>query len=176
MSYHAHDVKMPRQSPTFAFVSPSNLLLLSCRYPVRSLLEENGIEARGKLDTFPDLGEPQAIANLMSLHREKDRSGGGTNTALVPGSTVVSLDGKELSFQLRTEIEVQKPELLMEQYGVPSLIRITQAKATLKSNDGNLMIVFGSALERDFNGPDGQAIMEAVQSFQAFDLSTTLKA
>jgi hypothetical protein len=143
-----------------------------CRYPVRLLLEENGIEAKGSLDTFPALGEPQAIATLINMHRERDRPGGGSNTAIVPDSLMVTSDGKDLMFKLKTVIDVQKPELLLEQYGVSQLFRITAAKATLRSNDGNLMAVFGSALELDFNGPDGLAIMETVNSFQVPDQST----
>jgi hypothetical protein len=76
-----------------------------------------------------------------------------------------------LNFQLRTEIEVQKPELLMEQYGVSELFRITSAKASLQSNDGNLMAVFASALEQDYKGPDGIALQETVDSFIALDQS-----
>jgi hypothetical protein len=143
------------------------------RYPTRLLLEDNGIEAKGRLDTFPDLGQPQAIANLISLYREKDRSG-GSKTTLVPDSLMVTDDGKDLMFQLTTEIDVQKPELLMEQYGVSKLVRITDAKASLRSNDGNLMIVFGSALETEYNGPDGQAILETVRSFLALDQSAAM--
>ena len=83
-------------------------------------------------------------------------------------SVKVSPDGKELSFKLTTEIEVQKPELLLEQYGVSKLFRITVAKATLNSNDGNIMAVFASALEQDFNnGVDGPALQESVDSFVA---------
>ncbi|GKZ01168.1 hypothetical protein MPSEU_001068200 [Mayamaea pseudoterrestris] len=144
------------------------------RYPVRLLLEDNGIEANGKLDTFPDLGEPQAVANLISLYREKDRSGGGSKTILVPDSLMVTADGKDLTFQLKTDIDVQKPELLLEQYGVSRLIRVTVAKATLRANDGNLLIAFGSALETDYNGPDGQAIQATINSFQATDQSAAI--
>lgn len=82
---------------------------------------------------------------------------------------MVSPDGKELSFRLKTEIEVQKPELLMEEFGVKELYRVTSAKASLRSNDGNLMAVFASALERDFNGPDGVALEDSVKSFTVSD-------
>lgn len=135
------------------------------------MLADNGIDAGGKLDTFPAIAEPQAIAKLISLYRERERSGGGSSTELVPGSITVSDDGKDLNFQLKTELEVQKPELLMEQYGVSKLIRITVVKATLRSNDGNLMAAFGSALEKDFNGPDGALLTDAIRSFQAKDQS-----
>ena len=78
----------------------------------------------------------------------------------------ISPDGKELTFRLKTEIEVQKPELLLEQYGVSRLFRITLAKASLNSDDGNIMAVFASALEKDFtNGVDGPALEETVKSF-----------
>jgi len=135
------------------------------RYPTRVLLEENGIEATGDLSTFPAIGDPRAVATLLILRREKDTQKQGTK---VLDDVVVSEDGKELTFRLKTEIEVQKPELLLEQYGVSQLFRITVGKATLNSNDGNIMAVFASALEKDFaNGIDGPALEETVSSFVA---------
>jgi hypothetical protein len=152
-------------------------LLLVCinRFPTRLLLEENGIEATGSLSTFPALGEPSAVANLINLRREREKPG-MSSTQLVQGSISVSPDGKDLMFKLKTEIDVQKPELLMEQSGINQLFRITSAKASLRANDGNIMAVFASALEQDFNGPDGEALQEAVSSFQALDQSTVVAA
>lgn len=135
-------------------------------YPIRVLLEENGIQATGNLQTFPDIGEASAIANLITLRRDKDKPGQTSNTRIIPDSLYISQDGQELQFKLRNEIEVQKPELLQETYGVSQLFRITTAKATLRSNDGNLMAIFASALEKDYMGPDGVALQEAVNSFQ----------
>jgi hypothetical protein len=134
------------------------------------LLEENGIEATGLLSTFPALGEASAVANLINLRRERDRPG-MSSTALVPGSVFVSSDGKDLMFELKSQIDVQKPELLMEQIGLDALFRITLCKASLRSNDGNMMAVFASALQQDFNGPDGVALQEAVDTFVAIDQS-----
>jgi hypothetical protein len=139
-------------------------------FPTRVLLEENGIEAIGSLSTFPDLGEPAAIANLLNMRREKDKPG-MSNTQIIPGSLFISPDGKVLRFKLKLEIDVQKPELLMEEFGISELFRITTVKATLRSNDGNLMAVFASALEQDFMGPDGVALQESVNSFEATDRS-----
>ena len=136
------------------------------RFPTNVLLEENGIEATGSLKTFPDLGDSAAIANLINMRRDRGSSK-TSNTELVPESLKLSNDGQDLFFALRTEIEVQKPELLMEQYGVSQLFRITTAKATLRSADGNMMAVFASALERDFQGADGKALQESVDSFVA---------
>lgn len=136
---------------------------LDCRFPTRVLLEEFGIEPTGDLSTFPALGEPSAVASLLVLRREKETQNQGTKSLT---DVKVSPDGKELTFRLRTEIDVQRPELLMEQFGVSQLIRITVAKATLNSNDGNMMAVFASALEKDFtNGVDGPALEETVRSF-----------
>lgn len=115
------------------------------RFPTKKLLEENGIEATGDLSTFPQLGEPAAVAGLINARRDRDNI---ANTKIIPDSLYVTSDGKELSFKLRTEIEVQRPELLLEQYGTSELFRVTVAKATLRSNDGNIMAVFASALER----------------------------
>jgi hypothetical protein len=100
------------------------------------LLAENGIQTTGDLTTFPSLGDASAIANLIVVRREKETQNLGTRKL---ENVSVSPDGKELSFRLRTEIDVQKPELLMEQYGISQLFRITVAKATLNSSDGNLM-------------------------------------
>jgi len=129
------------------------------------LLEENGIEATGKLGTFPDLGEPTAIANLINLRREKDKPG-MSNSVILSDSVRVSSDGKELRFKIKAQIDVQKPELLMEQLGVDQLFRVTLAKASLRASDGNILAVFASALDTDFNGPDGVALQEAIDSFQ----------
>jgi len=144
-------------------------------FPVRVLLEEFGIQATGSLSTIPDIGEPTAVANLIALRRDKDRPGGGaSSTKILPNSVSVSPDGKELSFQLKTEVAVQKPELLLEQYGVSELYRITAAKASLQSNNGNMMAIFASALETDWKGPDGAALLETVNSFRALDQSNVV--
>ena len=103
---------------------------------MKVLLEENGIEATGDLGTFPALGEPAAIANLIVARREKDSAQSGLRQLQ---DVSVSPDGKDLTFRLRTEIEVQKPELLLDEFGVSELFRITTAKASLSSADGNLM-------------------------------------
>lgn len=135
------------------------------RFPVRVLLEENGIDASGDLSSFKNIGEPKAIASLLIIRREKETQ---NQLSKVLDDVQISPDGKELTFRLRTEIEVQKPELLMEQMGVSQLFRVTLAKASLNSNDGNLMAVFASALEQDFNnGLDGPALQDTVSSFVA---------
>ncbi|KAL7571520.1 hypothetical protein ACA910_020939 [Epithemia clementina (nom. ined.)] len=139
------------------------------RFPVRRLLEENGIEATGNLSTFPDIGEPSVVAALIAQRRENDKTG-SVNNVLDPSSVRLSPDGKEITFRLKTEIPVQRPELLMEQYGVDRLFRVTLAKASLNANDGNLLAVFASALETDFNhSPDGKALQHAVDSFHVMD-------
>ena len=144
-------------------------------FPTSVLLEEAGIEATGDLSTFPKLGEPAAIANLINLRREKDKPG-SMKTMILPDSLAISEDGLELYFTLKTEIDVQKPELLMETYGVNQLFRVTAAKASLASRDGNIMAVFASALEQDFNGPDGEALRNAVSSFTVVNQSSKVPA
>ena len=136
------------------------------RFPTRVLLEENGIEATGSLATIPDIGEAAAVANLITIRRDRDKPG-ISNTMIVPDSIVLSADGKELSFVLRTEVDVEKPDLLLEQTGVSELFRITAAKASLRSNDGNMLAIFASALEADWKGADGTALQETVNSFRA---------
>jgi hypothetical protein len=129
------------------------------------LLEENGIDSSGDLSTFAKIGAAKAVATLLILRRENETKNLGVK---VLDDAQISPDGKELTFRLRTEIDVQKPELLMEEIGVSQLFRITLAKATLNSNDGNIMAVFASALEIDFaNGVDGPALEDTVKSFVA---------
>lgn len=143
------------------------------RFPARVLLEENGIDGSGDLSTFTKIGLPMAIANLLVLRRERDKPG-QSNTQIVDAQ--ISENGKLLSFQLRAEIDVQKPELLMEEFGIDRLFRITVAKASLESNDGQILAVFASALEQDYQGPDGQALRDAVESFVALDQSVKTAA
>lgn len=135
------------------------------RYPVQVLLAENGISPTGDLTSFPALGDASVIASLIVARREKDSINQGTRKI---ENLSVSPEGKQLTFRLRTEIEVQKPELLMEQFGVSQLFRITVAKASLEAADGNILVIFASALEQDFNnGIDGPALEESVNSFVA---------
>jgi len=140
------------------------------RFPTFALLADEGITPIGDLGTFPSIGDPIAVANLIALRRDKDKPG-QARTAILPNSVSVSEDGKSLFFKLTTDIDVQKPELLLEQTGVSELIRITLAKATLTSADGQMMAVFASALQQDFDGVDGVALKDAVASFVAVDQS-----
>lgn len=142
------------------------------RFPTRVLLEENGIAATGDLSTVTALGNPAIVATLVNKRREKDKPGGGANTILLRETLQLSADKKELIFELKNEIDVQKPELLLEQEGISQLFRRTVAKLSLNSNDGNIMAVFASALEQDFEGPDGIALQETVRSFNVIDRST----
>jgi hypothetical protein len=165
-------VVSPHLYTTLTTDACQNLSLLFS-FPTRVLLEENGIQATGSLSTIPDLGEASAVATLIILRRERDKPGQST-TELVKDSLYVSSDGKDLLFKLKTDIDVQKPELLMEQTGMSTLARITYAKVSLRSNDGNIMAVFASALEQDFNGPDGVALQDAVTTFTAIDQSAII--
>jgi hypothetical protein len=140
------------------------------RFPTFALLADEGITPIGDLGTFPSIGDPTAVANLIALRRDKDKPG-QARTLIMPKSVSVSEDGKSLFFKLTTDIDVQKPDLLLEQTGVSELIRITLAKATLTSADGQMMAVFASALQQDFDGDDGVALNDAVASFVAMDQS-----
>ncbi len=140
------------------------------RFPTRVLLEENGVEATGDLTTFPAIGDARAVAELIVSRREREAQQQRGNRVL--DMVQVTPNGKELTFRLTTEIDVQKPDLLLEQYGVSRLFRVTVAKATLDSNDGNIMAVFASALEQDFdNGVDGPALEDTVKSFRAISMA-----
>jgi len=143
------------------------------RFPVTSLLQLAGVKPSGDLTTFPSLGDSTAIATLIALRRDKDKPG-QSKANLVPGSVTLSPDGRSLYFQLSTEVDVQKPDLLMEQTGVGEIVRITMAKATLGSGDGQMMAVFASGLKQDLqsNGAlsgDGIALKESVESFRAVE-------
>jgi len=143
------------------------------RFPVQNLLEDEGYNPTGDLSTFTSIGDPTAIATLLLRRREKDKPGTQGPALLNSDSVALSSDGKTLTFSLRQEINVQKPELLLEQEGISELFRTTLAKATLTSNDGQMMAVFASALDQDFAGPDGVALRKSVESFLATDQSAT---
>eukprot|EP00970_Alexandrium_tamarense_P008518 scaffold1625_cov192-Alexandrium_tamarense.AAC.37 len=143
------------------------------RFPTRAMLEDEGYQPSGDLTTFTSIGDPTAIATLLLRRREKDKPG-TQNTALLDKDSVsLSTDGTTLTFSLRQQINVEKPELLMEEMGVSELFRTTLCKATLASNDGQMMAVFASALDQDYAGPDGAALRKAVDSFTATDQSAS---
>lgn len=141
------------------------------RFPVRNLLEEEGYQADGDLSTFSSIGDPAAIAQLILRRREKDKPGTQNLSQLDRDSVKLSSDGSTMTFSFRQEINVVKPDLLMEEIGQSELFRTTVAKATLASNDGELMAVFASALDQDFAGPDGVALKKSVDSFLATNQS-----
>lgn len=138
------------------------------RFPITALLQTVGVTPIGDLSTFTSIGKPTAIASLIALRRDRDRPG-QSRTILLPDSVSLSPDEKTLYFQLSTEVDVQKPELLMEQTGVGEIVRMTLAKATLTSADGQMMAVFASALKQDLVGSDGVALKEVVDSFVAME-------
>lgn len=138
------------------------------RFPTDILLLDNGIEPSGTLASITDIGNPTAVAKLLALKRDREKDG-AMNTKVVSDSIVMSDDKNELTFILRTQIDVQRPELLMEQTGVSELYRVTAAKASLQAGDGLMMVVYASALETDWKGPDGEALREAVKSFKVLN-------
>lgn len=142
------------------------------RFPVKAMLEDEGYQPTGDLSTITNLGDPVAVATLLIRRREKDKPGIQNTAVLDRNSVVVSPDAKTMTFSFRQQINVQKPELLMEEMGVSELYRTTVAKATLSSNDGQMMAAFASALDQDFQGPDGVALQKAIDSFMATDQST----
>lgn len=142
------------------------------RFPVKAMLEDEGYQPTGDLSTITSLGDPVAVATLLIRRREKDKPGTQNNAVLDRNSVVVSPDAKSMMFSFRQEINVQKPELLMEEMGVSELFRTTVGKATLSSNDGQMMAAFASALDQDFKGPDGVALQKAIDSFVATDQGT----
>ena len=67
----------PRQKWWRVNGNVSHMLIILSLFIVVStrLLEEAGIQATGDLTTFPKLGEPAAIANLINQRRERDKPG-----------------------------------------------------------------------------------------------------
>ena len=146
------------------------------RFPAVTLLMDQGIEVSSseeKFERFSSIGSAQAVAELLYLKREREMQG-KSRSKLVPDSVVLSADEKTIEFQLTTNIDVQKPELLMEQEGISELVRVILAKATLNSNDGNIMAVYASALQQDFVGPDGDALRNTISSFTVTNNSNTI--
>merc|ERR1711862_231822 len=124
----------------------------------------------GDMSTFESIGDQtgQTIAAMLLRRREK----GTQNIAkLNKDSVSLTSDGRTITFRATQQINVEKPELLMEEMGVSELYRTTVAKATLSSMDGNLIAVFASALDQDFAGPDGVALQKSIDSFLATDQS-----
>ena len=146
------------------------------RYPIQVLLEDNGISTKegDDLTSFPKLAKNgKTVADWIVSRREKENPQQSMIGKRSLDNVQLSDDGKELTFSMRAEIDVQKPELLMEELGISQLFRITVAKASLRSNDGNLFVIFASALEQDYtNGVDGPALEEVARSFQALDQSS----
>lgn len=138
------------------------------RFPTEILLLDNGIEPIGELTSITDIGDSRAVANLLALKRDREKDG-AMNTKVVADSVTMSDDKDELTFMLRTKIDVQRPELLMEQAGVSELYRITAGKASLQAGEGLMMVVYASALEADWKGPDGAALQEVVKSFRVLN-------
>lgn len=128
-------------------------------------------DPNGDLSTFPAIGDPTTIAGMILRRREKDKPGNMGKAELNRESVALNSNGTELTFSSRQKIDVQKPELLLEQEGISELYRTSVAKASLTSNDGQMLAVFASALDQDFAGPDGVALQKAAQSFLAIDQS-----
>jgi len=144
------------------------------RFPAATLLLDQGLEVKEgeDLSDFKKMGTPAAIAELLYLKRERETQQSKSRSSLLTESIKLSDDGKVLDFMLSTNIDVQKPELLLEQTGSSELIRITSARATLNSNDGNIMVCYGSALQQDFYGSsDGDALRKSIDSFTVTDNS-----
>lgn len=137
-------------------------------FPTRTLLEDEGIDASGDLSSFDKLGQPFFLVNLLMLRREKEKPG-QTKTVVVKDSVRMSEDKKSLYFELRSDVDVQKPELLMEQMGVSELHRITLGRAELRSGNGQMMVCYASALDIDYDKGDGAALREVIDSFVAFE-------
>jgi hypothetical protein len=80
------------------------------RFPISAMLEDEGYQPSGDLSTFTGLGDPVAVATLLVRRREKDKPGTQNEAVLDRNYVVVSPDSKTMTFSLRQQINVQKPE------------------------------------------------------------------
>jgi len=135
------------------------------RFPVKSLLDEAGIASGGDLTSFRGLGiGAEKLAELLNLRREKERNNSKARTLVMKeGGNTPMLENETLRFQLRSDIDVQKPELLLEQEGVSELVRFTDAKALIKK--GEMYVIYGGALRQFYEKEEGEALKDAVASF-----------
>ncbi|GMH62370.1 hypothetical protein TrRE_jg12110, partial [Triparma retinervis] len=121
------------------------------RFPTKTLLEEAGIASSGDLSTFPSISINAAkLADLLNARREKERGASAKARSVVQPSSASFVSDTELRFRLRADIDVQKPELLMEQEGVSELIRYTDAKALLTKSGESHHAALQSAGKRPF--------------------------
>ena len=146
------------------------------RFAVTQLLQQqagiqpDSLSLASKI-TISDLGTAQALVQLLVQRRDRDRTQQLPMTRIVQDSVRSSEDNQSITFQLMTDIPVQKPELLMEQYGVNQLIRLTLGKASVARTDGSMMVVYASGLQQDLVQPDGtwtedgRALQQSVESF-----------
>eukprot|EP00520_Triparma_pacifica_P011121 CAMPEP_0118641946 /NCGR_PEP_ID=MMETSP0785-20121206/5579_1 /TAXON_ID=91992 /ORGANISM="Bolidomonas pacifica, Strain CCMP 1866" /LENGTH=206 /DNA_ID=CAMNT_0006533477 /DNA_START=164 /DNA_END=781 /DNA_ORIENTATION=- len=121
------------------------------RFPTKTLLDEASISSSGNLSTFPAISLDAAkIAELLNNRREKERGATAKARSVVVPSSPTFINDTELRFRLRADIEVQKPDLLMEQEGVSELIRYTDAKALL-TKGGEMYVIYASALAQYYD-------------------------
>ncbi len=141
------------------------------KLPVKALLDEAGIDSSGDLSTFKKIGiDAGKVANLLNERRERERGQGQgrAKTLVVTDPAPVFASDSTLSFSLRTDIDVQKPDLLMEQEGVSELVRLTFAKAIV-AKDGSLFIIYAGGLKQYMTGAsddEGRRLQEAVDTFR----------
>lgn len=147
------------------------------RFTTISFLEEEGgiriaDKAIADLSTFSSIGKAETIAKYIILRRNREQQQTNTNVVAKPENIKQSNDGKTLSFEYSTKINVQKPELLMEQIGVDELYRITLVRIDLHSNDGFMNVCYASALQTEFYGDDGILLRDSIDSFEVFELQS----
>ncbi|CAM9148557.1 unnamed protein product [Choristocarpus tenellus] len=131
-----------------------------------SLLSEAGLPAFGDFATWESLGTAQKAADLLKFRRDQDAAGNLKKESEVIPSTV-SLKGDTLEFMMRSQIPVQRPDLLLQDQGVSELFRNTYVKAIMRG-DGTFAVIWSGALSTDWNNEGGaKDKMKAVaDSFQ----------
>ena len=129
------------------------------------IFAENGLEAQGydTLKTWKDVGTEKGVSELLATHREYTGSQGKKQPFEINEASV-KVDDKTFVFEFDIELKVQRPDLLLKETGKSKLIRRTVAKAILQP-EGKMMIMWGSAIENDFDAGYGDVLRNCVNSF-----------
>lgn len=129
------------------------------------IFAENGLEASGydTLKTWKDVGTEKGISELLATHREYTGSQGKKQPFTIDADSI-AVGPKTFQFEFDIELKVQRPDLLLKETGKSKLVRRTVAKAVLLP-EGKMMVMWGSAIENDFDAGYGNLLRKCVYSF-----------
>lgn len=134
------------------------------RLSIEQLLADVGVVPTGDLGSWPAIGKPQKVAELLASFRDNDsKQNNGLPSKVARGS--VAQEEDDLTFSIITPIAVQRPDKLMEQEGLTELRRITTVRAVLLPDSKQVMVVWASALEQDWVNGTRDVFAEIAASF-----------